>query len=212
MTKRTLLLLLAAVGLAGCTPTYRVHVNAFSQLKEPLTRGEAIYVVVDPNSRNPILADKIAAKIRMMLQDLGYVAAEKRETAPHTLTFHAGVDRSAYVDYLPVSRPWGGYYGFRGGFHRGFGFGYTAYEPFLETVYSNWLDMRLFGPAKAAKTNTQPLWIGEAVVGTDEPELRQAVDYLLVGLMEYFAEDTQHWVTVPIQKNDPRAEGLAAMP
>lgn len=212
MTGRTLLLLLTVAGLAGCTPTYRVHVNAFSQLKEPLSQGETIYVVVDPNSRNPILANTVAAKIKAMLQDLGYAAAENREAAQHTLTFHAGVDRSAYVDYLPVSRPWGGYYGFYGGFHRGFGMGYTAYEPFLETVYSHWLDMRLFGPAKGAKSNTQPVWIGEAVVGLDDPELRQAINYLLVGLMEYFAADTQHWVTVPIRKDDPRVEGLVGMP
>jgi hypothetical protein len=212
MTRRTLLLLTAVAGLAGCTPTYRVHVNAFSQLKEPLGRGAAVYVAVDPNSPNPILAAKIAAKIRTMLQDLGYSAPEKAEGAQYRLTFHAGVNQSSYLDYLPVARPWGGYYGFYGGFHRGFGLGYTVYEPFLETIYAHWLDMRLFGSANVAKVNAQPLWIGEAVVGMDEPELRRAVNYLLVGLMEYFGEDTEHWVTIPIKQDDPRVEGLIAVP
>ncbi len=208
MTKRVLILLLAAVGAAGCTPTYRVHVNAFSQFKEPLGRGAAIYVAVDPGSRNPILAQKIATKIGKMLQDQGYNAADKAEGAQYTLTFRAGVNASSYLDYMPVARPFGGYYGFYGGgFYPGFGFGYTAYQPYIETVYAHWMEMRLYqGPGK---DQTQPVWIGEAVVGMDEPELRRAVNYLLVSLLEYFGEDTEHWVSVKFKEDDPRILAVA---
>lgn len=211
MTRSTLLLLTAVAGLAGCTPTYRVHVNAFSQIKEPLSSGASIYVAADPNSRNPILAAKFATKIRTMLQDLGYNAVEKSEGAQYTLTFHAGVNQTSYLDYLPVTYPWGGYYGFYGGFHPGFGFGYTAYEPFIETIYAHWLEMRLYGPGPVIRGKTSPGWIGEAVVDMDEPELRRAINYLLVGLMEYFGQDTQHWVTMRLKETDPRVEGLAAV-
>jgi hypothetical protein len=211
MTKRVLMLLMAAAGAAGCTPTYRVHVNTFSQFKEPLNPGASINVAVDPNSRNPILAEKMASKTATMLQDLGYSAAEKTEAAPYTLTFRAGVDISDYLDYIPISRPFGGYYGFHGGFHRGYGFGYTTYAPYVETVYTHWLEMRLYGPGGAAKGKT-PLWIGEAVVGMEDPEMREAVNYLLVGLMEYFGTDTGRWVSVAIKKDDPRVLALAEIP
>ncbi|MCX5644760.1 MAG: hypothetical protein NTZ17_08745 [Phycisphaerae bacterium] len=211
MTRRVLMLLIAAAGAAGCTPTYRVHVNTFSQAKEPLSQGASINVAFDPNSRNPILAGKIASKIGTMLQDLGYRAAEKSEAAQYTLTFRAGIDVSDHLDYMPMSRPFGGYYGFYGGGRRGYGFGYTTYLPYVETVYSHWLEMRLYGPGGATKGKI-PLWIGEAAVGLEDPETRQAVNYLLVGLMEYFGADTDQWVTVTLKKDDPRVLALAEMP
>ncbi len=212
MTRHMRVLLLAAVAVAGCTPTYRVHVNTFSQLQEPLRKGNSIYVAVDPNSRNPILAQRIAAKMRAMLQDLGYAAAEKPENAQYTLTFRAGVDTANYLDYLPVSRPYGGYYGYYGGFYRGFGWGYTTYMPYIETIYAHWLDTRLYGQGDVIKGKAQPVWIGEAIVGMDDPDLRQAVNYLLVGLMEYFGADTQRWVAVKLKQDDPRVLAVAEAP
>jgi len=211
MTRRVLMLLLAAAGTAGCTTTYRVHVNTFSQLKEPLSKGNSIYVAIDPNSRNPILAGRIAGKMRAILQDLGYSAAEKPEAAQYTLTFRAGVDTSNYLNYTPVSRPYGGYYG-PYGFHHGFGWGYTTYVPYIETVYAHWLETRLYSQGDIIKGKAQPLWIGEAVLGMDDPELRQAVNYLLAGLMEYFGADTQRWVTVTFKKDDPRVLAVAEAP
>ena len=211
MTRRILILLVAALGAAGCTPTYRVHVNTFLQPKEPLSQGSSIYVAVDPNSRNPILAQKIAIKIRTMLQDQGYTAAEKAEGAQYTLQFRAGVNMSEYLDYMPVAQPFG-YSGFYGGFYRpyGWGFGYTTYLPYIETIYAHWMEMRLYrGPAGG---RTQPVWIGEAIVGMDKPELREAVNYLLVGLMEYFGEDTEHWVTITLKDKDPRVLAVTAIP
>jgi hypothetical protein len=211
MTRSVLMLLMAAAGAAGCTPTYRVHVNTFSQFKEPLNQGASINVAFDPNSRNPILAGKIASRIGTMLQDLGYGAAEKPEAARYTLTLRAGVDASGYLDYMPISRPFGGYYGHYGGFHRGFGYGYTTYVPYVDTVYTHWLEMRLYGPGGTTKGKI-PLWIGEAAVGMDDPETRQAVNYLLVGVMEYFGTDTAQWVTVTLKKDDPRVLALADLP
>ena len=211
MTKRVLMLLIVAACATGCTPAYRVHVNTFSEFKDPLNQTAPICVAVDPNSRNPILAGKIASKIGTMLQDLGYRAAEKSEAAQYTLTFRAGVDVSDHLDYMPMSRPFGGYYGLHGGFHRGFGFGYTTYVPYVETVCTHWLEIRLYGPGGATK-GKPPLWIGEAAVGMEDPEMREAVNYLLVGLMEYFGTDTDQWVTVTLKRDDPRVRALAEMP
>ncbi len=211
MTRHVLMLLLAAVGTAGCTTTYRVHVNTFSQFKEPLNKGDSIYVAVDPKSRNPILADRIAARIRTMLQDLGYNAAEKPEDGRYILTFRAGVNASNYLDYTPVPLSFGGYYG-PYGYPYGFGWGYTAYVPYIETVYAHWLDTRLYSRGDILTREARPLWIGEAVVGRDNPELRQAINYLLVGLMEYFGAETQHWVTVKLKRDDPRVLAVEGTP
>jgi hypothetical protein len=153
----------------------------------------------------------IAAKIRTLLQERGYTAAEKVETARYVLTFRAGMDYARYLGYAPIYQPYGAFYGF-GGFHPGFGFGYTTYVPYIETIYAHWIDVRLYPQGEAARDRTPPLWIGEAVVGMDQPELREAVDYLLVGLMPYFGQDTRRWVDVRLKANDPRILALAETP
>jgi hypothetical protein len=210
MTRYALILIIVAACAAGCTPTYTVHVNTFSQIKEPLSPAASIYVATDPNSRNPILAERIAAKIRTLLQERGYTPVEKAEGARYALTFRAGVDSTRYLDYMPVSRPFG-YYGY-GGFYRGFGYGYTTYVPYIETVYANWMEMRLYNQGENTKERPQPIWIGEGIVGTDEPDLRRAVNYLLLGLMQYFGADTERWVSIRIKANDPRVQALGETP
>jgi len=204
----SILLLVAGLG-AGCTPVYTVHVNTFAEIKEPLSQTASIYVSADPNSRNPILADIMAAKIRTLLQEHGYTPAEKAEGARHILMFRAGIDTTRVMDYMPVSRPLGGFYGFHGGRFRGMGYGYTTYVPYLDTVYVHWLEMRLFGQGPNVKDKTRPVWIAEAIVGRSDAELRDSVNYLLIGLMEYFATDTKRWVSMRLPEDDPRVQGLA---
>jgi len=210
MTRSTSILLLMAGLGAGCTPAYTVHVNTFSELQEPLGPTASIYVFADPNSRNPILADVLAAKVRALLEGHGYTIADKAEGAGSLVTLRAGIDTTQVMDYAPVSRPFGGgYYGFHGGRFRGLGYGYTAYVPYLSTVYAHWLEMRLFRPEPGGKPRPRPVWIGEAVVGMDNPELRVAANYLLIGLTDYFAMDTGRWVSLRLKENDPRIQGLA---
>jgi len=211
MTRSTLLLLLVGACGAGCTPTYTVHVNTFSEIKEPVSQTTPIYVSVDPNSRNPILADVIAAKTRALLEERGYTPAEKAEGAGYVLTFRAGIDSSRVLDYMPVYRPYGGFHGFYGGY-RHFGYGYSTYVPYVETVYAHWLEMRLFTQSPNVPDKTRPIWIGEAVVGRGDAELRESVNYLLIGLFPYFGGDTQRWVSLKLKKDDPRIEGLAMVP
>ncbi len=210
MTRSTLLLLVVAACGAGCTPTYTVHVNTFSEIKEPLSQTTPIYVSVDPNSRNPILADVIAAKTRALLEERGYTLTEKAEGAGYRLTFRAGIDSTKVLDYAPVYRPYGGFYGFYGGYHH-FGYGYSTYVPYIETVYAHWLEMRLYSQGPNVKDKTRPIWIGEAVVGRGDAELRDSVNYLLLGLLDYFGADTQRWVSIRLKRDDPRVEGLAAV-
>jgi hypothetical protein len=42
--------------------------------------------------------------------------------------------------------------------------------------------------------------------------MRRAVNYLLVGLMDYFGEDTERWVTMSLKENDPRVLAVAEIP
>jgi hypothetical protein len=204
MTRYTLLLALAAAGAAGCTPAYRVHVNTFVDPAGPVSKSAPIYVATDPNSRNPILSRQIEAKIKTLLQGYGYDPVDKAEAAKYSLTFRAGVDSERVVDYTPVHGPFGGFYG---GFGGGWRYGYTAYTPYIETVYTHWLEMKLYVRDEGARDRREPVWIGEAVVGRNDPELREAVNYLLIACLDYLGVDTEEWVTMRIERDDPRVLG-----
>jgi len=205
MTRYALMLVVAAAGVAGCTPAYRVHVNTFIDLPGPVSKSAPIYVATDPNSRNPILSRQIESKIKTLLQGYGYDPVDKAEAAKYLLTFRAGVDSERVIDYTPVYRPFGGFYG---GFGGGWRYGYATYTPYIETVYTHWLEMKLYAQDEAARERGEPVWIGEAVVGRNDPELREAVNYLLIACLEYLGVDTEEWVTMKIEKDDPRVLGI----
>jgi hypothetical protein len=205
MAKWGMILAVAAVGTAGCTPSYRVHVNTFLESGEAVSQGSSIRVAIDPNTPNPILAKQIESKITQLLDGYGYRTVQTPETADYLLTFQAGIDSQRNVDYVPMYRPFGGFYGrYYGGYYGRWGFGYTTYLPYIDTVYIHWLRMRLEKLGNWAGQGTQVVWIGDALVGMDGPELREAINYLLVACMQYFPIDTGQWRTVTIKEDDPR--------
>lgn len=212
MTGHVPTLILAAACVAGCTPSYRVHVNTFADPNTPVTQGASVYVVQDPNAGNPILGRLMASKINELLQGYGDNPVAMADRANYLLTFEAGFSSSQVVDFTPVYRPFGGFSGgFGGRFGHG-GFGYTTYMPYIDTVYVHWLRMKLYTKDGAALNQANVVWLAEAVTGADNPELRQAVNYLLVACMEHLGVDTGQWVTMTIKRDDPRVLGVAAEP
>lgn len=201
---------------AGCTPTYRVHVNTYSDLAEPVSSTAPIYVAADPNAANPILRRQIASKIHGLLEGSGYNPVENGQGAAYTLTFEMGIDSQRVVDYTPIYGPVGGYYYGGHGRHFGWGYTYTTYVPYVDMMYTHWLKIRLY-TCQAGDPNgmSQPsdnkmVWLGEASLGTRSAEAREAADYLLAACIEYFGADTREWITVAIREDDPRISGIAA--
>lgn len=191
---------------AGCRLAYRVHVNTFSELATPLSPTASIYVVADSNSPNPILARQIESKITELLRGRGYKPVETADAADYLLTTQIGMDSEKFLDYSPVFRPFGGFY--YGGHFHGWELGYTTYVPYVDTVYRHWLRMKLLaGHTRATQENL--VWLGEATTGTGDPELREAVNYLLVGCVEYLGVDTREWITMKIRRDDPRILSIA---
>jgi len=207
---RTMTGMLMAVALCatGCSPAYRVHVNSFSELGGPPDKTTPVFVATDPNARNPILRKQIEAKIRSLLQDDGYRPVETMAASSYVLTFRVGIDSERMIDYAPMYRP---FFGFHGGHFGGFGGGYTVYTPYIDTIYSDWLEMKLYGPQGQGAAERQVVWEGEAVTGTDQPDLRDAVNYLLVGCLEHFGADTGKWISMTIKKDDPRVQSIAGI-
>lgn len=202
MLKKVIVLTAALSCAAGCTPAYRVRVNGYSELAEPLDRNASIYVATEPNSPNPIFDKQIKTSLDALLGVYGYTAAETPEAADYRLGFQVAMESERVVGHAPVYHS---HFGGFGGYGNGFGFGYTTYAPYLDTLYDQWLILRLFTSGPAGGTL---VWVGEAMTSTDRAELRETVDYLLVGCLEYLGVDTGQQVTMTIRRDDPRIAGL----
>lgn len=209
MNKICLILLTISICAAGCTTTYRVHVNGFSELDKPISDKASIYVTVDPNSQNPIFDKEIKAKIEMLLKSHGYIPAPDIEPADYRLAFQVGLDSHRVTGYTPLHRP---YMGFHNRFWGGYNFGYTSYVPYSETIYDQWLVMKVFAAGRDdASEAGQVVWIGEAMTDTSVADLRRVVDYLLIAGFEYFGADTKRQMALTISPEDPRIIRISSL-
>jgi hypothetical protein len=197
-----MILLTISICAAGCTTTYSVHVNGFSELDQSISDKASIYVMVDPNSRNPIFDKEIKAKIEMLLKSHGYIPATDVEPADYRLAFNVGLDSHRVTGYTPLHRP---FMGFHNRYWGDYNFGYTSYIPYSETIYDQWLVMKVFTTGGTAASQAgQVVWIGEAMTDTRIPDLRQIVNYLLVAGFQYFGADTKRQMVLTIGPDDPR--------
>jgi len=197
-----MILLTISICAAGCTTTYRVHVNGFSELDQPISDKASIYVTVDPNSQNPIFDKEVKTKIEMMLKSHGYIPAPDVEPADYRLAFQLGLDSHRVSGYTPLYRP---SIGFHDRYWGEYDFGFTSYVPYFDTYYNQWLVMKVFATGRTAASETgQVVWIGEAMTDTSVADLRQVVNYLLVAGFEYFGVDTKRQMALTIGPDDPR--------
>jgi hypothetical protein len=208
MKKLCLILLLAPVCAGGCTTTYLVHVNGFSERGEPIKENASIYVSIDPNSGNPIFDDEIKAKIELLLKQHGYIPAVSLENSDYRLAFKTGLDSHRVTGYMPLYRPYFGFYDRYWGYYD---FGYYGYVPYFETYYDQWLVMKVFSSkSDGTGRDQQVVWIGEAMLATAASDVRRLVNYLLIAGFEYFGQDTGRQMVVEIEPDDPRVLELEA--
>jgi len=194
----------------GCTSSYTVHVNGFSELDQPIKENASIYVSMDPNSRNPIFDNEIKTKIEILLKSHGYAPVAKVEEADYRLIFQMGLDSHSVSGYTPLYHP---YIGYHERYWGAYNFGYTGYVPYVDTYYDQWLVMKLFAPEPdvAKEKDEKVIWIGEAMIDTDSADLRRIVDYLLIADFEYFGEDTKRQMVVKLSPDDPRIIRISAL-
>lgn len=212
MVRQTVMLLVVAVGVSGCTRSYRVYVSGYSELDEPVPKNAPIYVREDPNGTNPILDRQVKAKTQRLLRLYDYSVAVTPAEAQYELGFEMGVQVGQTVDYAPVRGMHHGSYGYfpRRGF--GLGLGYTTYAPRVDRQYNQWLVLRLFKPNAEEADQEELVWVGEATMNMERASLRQAADYLLIGTIDILGVDTATQLSTVIKADDPRLADLAAGP
>ena len=186
----------------GCARTYIVRLNGFLAHGRSVQDNAAVYVAADANSHNPIFEEEIRAKIEKLLARHGFSAAPREDRADYRLDFTFGINRHQVTGFEPYYGPVSSF-GFVG--YRRYYYGHAAYVPYTETYHDQWLTIRLSDTGRenpAAKGKV--VWVGEAVTTQYSGDLRQAVDYLLPPIFEYFGQDTKKQIPLTIDQSDPR--------
>jgi hypothetical protein len=193
MRKLYPIILGALLMLTGCTETYTVYVNGFAKVTAPSPANIPIYVVSDSNSVNPIFDEEIKNKISKYLSSQGYVI-QNNPAVDYHLTFQMGILPLLETDYRYMNT---GAFGGRHHFHGGFDY----YTPYIETVWNQWLRVKLYH-------DDTVIWVGEAATSRHYGDMRSTVDYLIVGALKFFGQDTGSQKALEISAKDP---GIAAI-
>lgn len=192
----------------GCAASYNVGINGYSSTGRSLEipQSSSIAVVAGRDVQNPIFQKEVGIKIRRILTDMGY--GNETDQPDYYLLFDYGIDSGRTVtDAVPIHRP--GYY-YEDRFSPFYGHGYTTYIPYTSVVYSRWLVLKLIkGEDYAKSKNAEPLWICEVASAGVSSDLREVIDYLLIGAFEHFGQDTGRQIFDVIYRGDERVRALA---
>ncbi len=201
-----LVLIMAGFMLSGCmlgARTVKVNGYAEPQAQFDLLPGAMLTVKPDKQAGNPILAEQIARKLEMALNNSGWQVLSGQQ-APLALSFDFGENKGTDTRTRTITEP-----------------GRTRTETIRDdkgrvtrrevespprtryvredvTVYDLWLKLKV-----AETASGQAIWIGEAVHRSSSGDLRAAVDYMIAALVKVFGKDTKRQMRLRIQKNDP---------
>jgi len=204
MKNFTLVMGVLLLGIGGCR-SYDVRVNGFSEVPRPIMDRASMYVTADGNSHNPLFVKEVKAKIEYLLSQHGYALNADESKADYRLTFKVGVASHLVTNYSDSYFATSGAYGWNR-----MGYSYS-YFPTLEMLYDELLTIKVFDnrPVGTAKADV-PVWIGEAATSGYYANVREGVNYLLVGVFEYFGQNTKKQYEMDINSDDPRIKRIAA--
>jgi hypothetical protein len=210
-------LLLLLILMQGCTSSYMVKVNSFLDPDKPvkITPGTTIHVVDDKEAKNPLLDKEVTKKIENMLKLKGYSISQS--DGPHYYVLHGyGIGQERRVTRtLPVYQPGGTATVTRTG-PSGTSYstiqlpGSTTYVPYTTAITDKWLSLKIIdGKDYRDSGKMTDIWIGEASVTGEGRDLRDMLNYLILGIFEYFGENTGKELIINIREDDPRIKALS---
>lgn len=209
-------IVILAFFLSGCAAYYNVRVNGYLDKVHTQTAimpGVSVYVLENKNSKNPILESEVKSKIEKSLFEKGY-RLELENKADFYLIYTYAISSGKRVSEItPV------YYPGDTGTIQTYDSsgkttssivtfpGYTVYMPHKVIVYTSSLSLKvidadLFRNHKEENT----VWIGEALSTSQNSDLRDMINYLLVASFEHFGENTFRGIVSNIYENDSRVK------
>jgi hypothetical protein len=183
----------AFFALAGCSGSYIVGVNSFAETKNPVPQGTCIYVTSEPNSKNHLFDKEIKAKIVELLSSHGFQPVDDPKAEYH-LTFNYEIRFHTAENVGSV-----GSNNLTEGYNVEVNSGF--YAPDVRTVWDEVLLIKIF-------RGSNEVWAGKAITSRDYEDKRQTIDYLLVGVFEFFGQNTGGQKNIEIKGKDRRIAAL----
>ncbi len=211
------MLLLSLMLLHGCA-SYTVRVDGFRNPDRPLmiSPGTTIHVVEDKEAKNPLLDKEVARKLESMLKLKGYAISQFDSPVYYVLHGYGIGHERTVTRTMPVYQPGGTATVTKTG-PKGTSYstvqlpGSTTYVPYTTSVSDKWLSLKIIDGKDYRDTGgTTDIWIGEASVTGEGMDLRDMINYLIVGIFDHFGENTGKRLTVDIKEDDPRVKALSA--
>ncbi len=217
--KRILFVFLSVLFFPGCATYYPVRVNDYlypSPAAAPIPAGAAFFVLENKNEKNPILEAEIKSKIEILLEDRGYKIGPY-EQADFYISFAYSVNSGKTISEIRpeyVTGETGVVHTYKpNGVNRTSIVtfpGYTTYVPYRVTVFTSTLVLDVLEAAALKNNNERKIvWIGENSSTSQNSDLRETINYLLVAAFEHFGENTGKSITINISGNDQRVRRIA---
>ncbi len=209
-------LLILAFFLSGCATYYNVRVNGYLDkvhAQTPINSGVSFCVLENKNPKNPILEYEIKSKIEKTLSENGYMLESENKAGLYLSYMYAISSGKHQSEMTPL------YYPGNTGMIQTYDSsgkttnsiitfpGYTVYVPHKFIVYTSSLNLKVID-AKLFRDKKQEsvVWIGEAISTSQNSDLRETVNYLLVASFEHFGENTFRGLVSNIRENDSRVK------
>ncbi len=167
----------------ACVTYYKVTVNGFTGGKLSIPNEKKIFVYANKKAVNPFLEAEISEKMRIALKAKGYIPVEQLSDSDYVLLYDYGIDQGN-----TYSRTYS-YGGTRLNIFSGQLEPTTEVGSATKTIYSRQLLLRLF-EIKGLSEQSKPVWVGVVNSRGSSSDLRNVIDYLIVGAFEHFGEDT----------------------
>lgn len=199
----------ALLVLNGCATRYSVLTNAYLDRSSSIPRGAKFAVLPNQNPPNVLFDAEVKRKTEKMIAQQGFDIVPPDQAAyflsytydiagaPKTMSWPQinngpEVVRRIYVTganrYYTVVTP---------------GYSYITHVTETSTVYTARLLLKVFeAPAFRENGTEKTVWVGDAMNESENPDLRESADYLIVGIFRYFGQDTVKGRSVVLDASD----------
>jgi len=217
MKKALFVLAFAAVATAGCATRYHVTTSGYLDAAKPagIPAGASFSLVPNNDVPNPLFDDEVRAKIERALAARGHriepafsadflVRYRTDNTGNRILTtrpermYGPSVVQRVYVSgsnqaYNVVTQT------------------DAIYNvPETLTVYTSRLFLEVV--PRGAAEGTRPVWVGDSITESANPDLREVIDYLIAATFKYFGQNTGRNKEVTLGPKDPSLVPLQGPP
>ena len=214
----TLCMATATLLLNGCATSYYVQTNAYldrSFQNSQLPAGAAFTVLSNQNAPNPIFDNEVKTKIETLLLSKGYRLASEGQSQ-YFITFNYDVSGKTKTETRPdfVTRPELTHRVYVSGSNTYYdlispGYSYVTYISETFTVYNARVFVKVLDAASLKKNDQERVaWVGDTINESQNPDLRESIDYLLVATFKFFGQDTGKNKEVVLSQDDKEVARL----